>query len=243
MPEMMELESYWMPKLQEHQFLGLQSQFNNLNRIYEAAMPGMVRNTQMYNEAMAPIMGNIAKTSRESYMLGLGGGAETLNTLTSQANAALARGRELDPQELEYATQLARAATTARGVAGGNQGIAAEVLNSNTLRNQREAINRQFATQVFGLNQGVANAGYQLYGQPLAANAASLSPLSMMGLGREGLQNLGPNFLQPESGYNAQLIGMNNKMAFDASAGAAAGKNSMVGAGIGAVATIAGAAI
>lgn len=240
-PEMIDLESYWLPKLQEHQYLGLKGQINNINRAYEEALPGMARNAAAYNEAMSPLMGDIARSSRESYMSGLGGGAQLLNTMTEQAQAGLARGREIDPQELEYAQQMARAGAASRGLGTSVQGIAGELLNTNTLRTQREAMNRQYATQVLGLNQGVLNAGYQAFGQPLVANAMGISPLQLMGLGRQDLQNLGPNYLQPESGYNAALIGQNKNLAWQASAAQAAAKNALTGAAIGATGQIVGA--
>jgi hypothetical protein len=238
LPDMMDLESYWLPKLQQHQLQSMTGQMNTMNQAYAAALPGMQKNAASFNEAMAPIMQDSARISRESYMTGLGGGADILNTMNQQAQAGLARGREIDPQELEYAQQLARAGAAGRGLGNSVQGIAGEILNTNALRTQREASNRQYAGQVFGFNQGVANSAFSTVGQPFMQNAMGVSPLQMMGLARQGMGDLGPSYLQPESGYNAQLIGMNNKMAFDASAASAAGTNGLIGAGIGAAGMI-----
>lgn len=70
--------------------------------------------------------------------------------LQRDAEAELALGRTLSPEEMRNATQSARAAMAARGMATGNAAVGAEILNRDALANQRLAERRQFAV---GANQ------------------------------------------------------------------------------------------
>jgi len=66
--------------------------------------------------------------------------------LAEQANADLAAGRTLTQEQIDLATQAARDAAAARGVALGPQAITAEVLNREELANQRY-LQRQASAQ------------------------------------------------------------------------------------------------
>lgn len=70
--------------------------------------------------------------------------------LQQDAEAELALGRTLSPEELRNATQSARAAMAARGMATGNAGVGAEILNRDAYAQQRLDQRRAFAA---GVNQ------------------------------------------------------------------------------------------
>jgi hypothetical protein len=70
--------------------------------------------------------------------------------LQQDAEAELALGRSLSPEQQREATQSARAAMAARGLATGNAGTAAEILNRDAYGTARQDQRRQFA---LGANQ------------------------------------------------------------------------------------------
>ena len=70
--------------------------------------------------------------------------------LQRQAQDELALGRALSPEEQRNATQSARAAMAARGMATGNAAVGAEILNRDAFAQQRLDQRRQFAA---GVNQ------------------------------------------------------------------------------------------
>ena len=65
--------------------------------------------------------------------------------LYNQGQAELAMGRSLSPEQMREATQSARQAFAARGMASGNAAAGAELLNRDRLATQRQAERRQFA--------------------------------------------------------------------------------------------------
>jgi hypothetical protein len=68
--------------------------------------------------------------------------------LQRQAEEELALGRSLSPEQLRNATQSARAAFAARGMATGNAAAGAEILNRDAYAEQRLAERRGFAGSV-----------------------------------------------------------------------------------------------
>lgn len=70
--------------------------------------------------------------------------------LQRDAEAELALGRQLSPEQTREATQSARAAMAARGLAASNAGTAAEILNRDAYATARQDQRRAFAS---GVNQ------------------------------------------------------------------------------------------
>lgn len=70
--------------------------------------------------------------------------------LQQDAEAELALGRTLSPEQQRDATQSARAAMAARGMATGNAAVGAEILNRDAMATARQADRRNFA---MGVNQ------------------------------------------------------------------------------------------
>jgi hypothetical protein len=237
-PGMLDFEKMYMGRMQANQFLGIQGQMQNQQQGYMQGIEGMQQGASAYNQAMIPLMSQIAEGGRNAYMQSLGGGADLLNRLTQQAQTGLNAGMNPTAQENQYSQQAARAAMSARGLAGGNQGIANEVLNSYTLQQQRQDKNRQFAQQVLGLQSGVANAGYQQYGAGMNQNLAMLNPTAQYQLGSQMQAGIGAQFLNPESQMASDIKGANQANQMAANAATAANNASMIGAGVGAAATI-----
>lgn len=79
--------------------------------------------------------------------------SDILKTLNADANAALASGGKLSPQEQRALDQQSRGAYSARGNLFGNQSIASELLNRDAAVRQRQQQAQQFATGIQGLNQ------------------------------------------------------------------------------------------
>lgn len=70
--------------------------------------------------------------------------------LQRDAEAELALGRQLSPEQMREATQSARAAMAARGLATGNAAVGAEILNRDAYGTARQDQRRAFAS---GVNQ------------------------------------------------------------------------------------------
>jgi hypothetical protein len=239
-PEMIAMEKSLMPRLQELQMLGLRGQANNMFNLMGEFAPLAAQRTAEYNEMMSPVMGRLGVQARENYMQTLGGGADILNSLTSQANAGLAAGQGLTREEQDYINQVTRASYAARGLGTSGNAAVAEALNSFQMRRANEDRNRGFAANVLGLNTNVANTGYQLFGQPLMANTAAYSPSGMLGISQQFNQAVGPNYLRPESQAAFDINSANQSMDFQARAASSANKAAITGAIIGGIGTMAG---
>jgi len=79
--------------------------------------------------------------------------AAILDELTRQAAARVESGRELSPGARRAAEQDVRAAYNDRGLLRSNPSIAAEILNLESARDNRQARARDFAAGVFGLRE------------------------------------------------------------------------------------------
>ena len=81
-------------------------------------------------------------------------GTQIEQELTRQAQQELMLGRALSPEQQREATQAARGAYAARGMAMGNPAATAEILNRDAYGTAREAQRREFASGVNQLNVG-----------------------------------------------------------------------------------------
>lgn len=138
-------------------------------------------------------------------------GQPLLKGLNQQANADLALGGQLSPQELRNVTQGTLSGFAARGNAGGTQALASEFLNRDLYSRQRENERRQFASQVQGLNlQQLSGLGGVVQPPNFAAYAAPGASYAPMAAG-----------LGATSGQANSLLGFGSNL-FDANQSAAA---------------------
>lgn len=115
------------------------------------------------------------------YMGAMPGVAAAAQKLGEQANLDLAAGRSLTPEQERLATQAAREAYAARGMALGPQAITSEVLNREELANQRYRERQAAAQQAMGT---ISN----LYQPALAQTYARQAGAEQYELGAQGQQ-------------------------------------------------------
>lgn len=223
-------ESQWTPAYQQLQQQTLMGQMGTLNNLYGKAGEYSAGLQNAYLGMQAPIYGQVGKAARNAYQQTLDPTTAGLyNTMSQQAAAGLANGTALSDQENRLAQQSARAAMAARGMQQGNQAIAAEVLNSYNLGQARQAQNRAFASQIYGIGQSNASQAMNMYGQPLMTQMANYNPAALVGTAGVMSQGLGTKIFQPESQYNAGIYGANQSNATQtqiANIQAQAGQNS-----------------
>lgn len=142
-----------------------------------------------------------------------------------QAYNDLLAGRSLSPEENRDAVQSARAAMSARGLATGQSGVMAEVLNRDTFARAREAQRRGFAAGVEGMRRNraqgdmaLAQSGYQFANQNLNPRGALFGTADMLTKNRTQpmtftnqlsgyMADFGNSNLQAATAYNAQQLG------------------------------------
>jgi hypothetical protein len=113
---------------------------------YQAGLyTGQVAGPQMQSK-----LGQIDTGLVNAYMNQLPGVAEGAQRLGEQVNLDLAAGRSLTPEQARLATQAAREAYAARGMALGPQAIGAEILGREELANQRYRERQAAAQQAMG---------------------------------------------------------------------------------------------
>ena len=208
--DLLDLERLYTPQWQQLQQDTLSGQMGSLNTLYGQAGQYSQGLQSAYLGMQAPLYGQVGEASRNAYQQTLDPTTAGLySTMASQAASGLADGRNLSDQEMRMAQGNARAAMAARGMQFGNQSIAAEVLGSYNLANQREDRARQYAGQVYGVGQNNAAQAMQMYGQPLMTQMNTVSPTSLLGTAGGMSSGLGAKLFTPESQYNAGVYGAN----------------------------------
>jgi hypothetical protein len=234
---LLDLERQYTPQWQQLQQETLMGQMGNLNALYGQAGQYSQGLQNAYLGMQAPIYGQVGQAARNAYQQTLDPTTAGLyNSMASSATSGMANGRNLSDQELRMSQGNARAAMAARGMQFGNQAIAAEVLGSYNLSNQREDRARQYAGQVYGIGQQNAQQAMSMYGTPLMNQMNAISPTGLLGSAGQMSQNLGAKLFTPESQYMAGVYGANQSNNTQtaignaqAQAGWGAGMQSMVG--------------
>ena len=207
--QLLGLERQYTPQYQDLQRTTLMGQMETLQSLYGDAIPQSMALQSQYAQAQAPIYGQVGQMARDAYQQTLDPQTRMLAAQMQQsAMEDMSYGRELTPQQQQYAQQSARSAMAARGLSG-NQAVAQEVLNSYQLGNQREDRARAYAQNVY--QGGIQQAGQAmgLYGSPLLANMNTISPTGLLAQSQQMQQGLGAKLFQPESQYNAGVYGAN----------------------------------
>lgn len=123
-------------------------------------------------------LGTIDQNLINQYMGAMPGVTAAAQKLGEQANLDLAAGRSLTPEQERLATQAAREAYAARGMALGPQAIGAEILGREELANQRYRERQAAAQQAMGT---ISN----LYQPALAQTYARQAGAEQYGLGAQ----------------------------------------------------------
>jgi len=241
-PQLMEAEKRLVPMWQQLQYEQMMGQANNLKTFYRSVMGDSANLLKEYGSTFADSLAPIAERSRNTYDLGLGGGAELQNLMRTQALADLNAGMGLTPEMERLAAQMGRAGGTARGIANSAQGIGMETLAGYNLGLQRQAQARTFANQVLGNDVTMSGAAYNQYGAPLVSSGlGALSPMGLAGQATQYNQGLGPTYLQPESQYAANLYASNYNGQLQANVATAQNKSAITSGILSGVGSIAGA--
>lgn len=241
-PQMMEAERRLIPQWQQMQYDQMMGQSNNLKTFYRSVMGDSANLLRDYGATFADALAPISERSRNTYDLGLGGGAELQNLMRGQAMTDLNAGMGLTPEMERLAMQMGRAGSNARGLTNSAQGLGMETLAGYNLGLQRQGQARTFANQVLGNDVSMAGAAYNQYGAPLVSSGlGALSPMGLAGMATQYNQGLGPTYLQPESQYAANIYSNNYNGELQARTATAANKSALTSGLISAAGSIAGA--
>lgn len=242
-PMILKAERELTPQFQQLQYEQMTGQAKQLQKFYGEQMTPFAKLGGEYAKVASEYtMKPIAQGSRSAYEASLGGGADLQNQMRTQAFGDLNAGMGLTPEMQRESEQQARASMSARGLAGGNQGVASEILGSYNMGMQRQDRARNFAGAVIGQDMAFANAGYQQYGQPMMANIMQgYSPTAVAGNALGMNQNLGGSYVQPESQMAQNIYGSNYNAQLQARVATAQNNSAMWSAGMSAVGSAAGA--
>lgn len=216
--QLLGLEKQYTPQYQELQKQALMGQMGVLGSLYGQAIPQSEALGSQMLASQGRLYQGIGQQALGAYQAGLSPATMGLyNSIMQNAQTGLSAGYGLTPQQEQMAQQSARAAMSARGLAGGNQGVAKEILNSYQLGQDRYQTALANATSAYGLGIGQSANAYQMYGQPLMGQVNNISPSGLLNQAGAGYGALGARLFQPESQYNASLIGANiqNQMSTD----------------------------
>lgn len=208
MPQAIDKERQMLPGMQQYWNESMGSQYQHLLGQY-GNMQGFSSQAQGgYQNQLLGMYGHGGQMATQSAINNLGyAGAQNYNMFQQQAGQGLMMGSSLSPQETMQAQQSAREAMARRGLTG-NQAIGQEVLNSYQLGNQRQQQRQQMATQAYGMASGQQQFGQAAYLNPAIQQSQGVYGLGQMyGATQSSFQNLGPQFLQPESQYLANIRG------------------------------------
>jgi hypothetical protein len=239
--QLLGLERQYTPLWQEQQQSSLMGGLNSMNALYNSAIPMSGQLGLQTANAMSPAYAQAGRSAMSAYQGMFSPEAQNVYGLMGQqAQQGLQAGYGLNEQQTQYSQQSARAAMAARGMNTGNQAIAQEVLGSYQLGNQRYQQNLLNAQNYLGTSQNIASQAYTMYGQPMLNQINQTSPASLL-QGSSGFNaGLGAKLFNPESQYNADLIGANqaNQMSAQlanqqANSGIVSGLMGIAGAGLG----------
>lgn len=166
--------------------------------------------------------------------------AKLLGTATDQAQNELGMGSNLTPAQLRQATQAVRSRSTGMLGGTGNAGDLGEAMGIGAYGQQMQQNRRQFAGGVLGQRQSFYGDAFQrILGRPGAGLGASSNALNQaMSLG--GQQ--GPlSLMNPESKYAGDIYNGNWNALVNGAIGNANNQNALIGAGISAFGSLAGA--
>ena len=171
---------------------------------------------------------SLGRRASEAYLNADPRSKALIETLNAQAMSALQQNGALTPEQQRYALQTARVGMADRGLAMGNQGLAADVLGTYQLTEARRTAAQQNAGAVLGLNKQFTADPFQaiLGRQGQAFNAGMNQQQFASGFS----QNIGPRLFSPESQYAADLNNSNQQTAAAYAAARAQVQSATIGA-------------
>lgn len=234
-PKLLRAEQRYQPLYTALNISQLGQAAQGLQGVYNQGLQGAVDFQNQLSEADMAQQQRFLPQFVQQYREGAGS-ANLLSQLQTQAEEGLAAGSNLTPEQQRIAQQQARAAYAARGMGTGNRAIGAEIMSQYGMGEALQRQRQQFAGNVAGqLEQsGVPqyyNTTYQPVGQTLSGIVGGSSGLIA---GRQ---------FQPESQMYSDIYSQNAQNQMTASAANASNRAGMVSAGVGAVGTIAAAAL
>lgn len=177
-------------------------------------------------------------------LLGRTGDSQILQTLNSQANAGLAGGGALSPQEQRALDQQTRAGFSARGNVQGNQALGSELLNRDAMVRQRMQQAQAMAGQVQGMNQSqndMVGRATQIFGTQLSDPfQAILGRSSGSGGGTQQQIGTGARLFDPLNPYAQDVYSSNQNATTANNIAQAQAQNATTGAAISAAGSILG---
>ena len=205
-PAAMQAEEAMLPELQGYQRRSMASQSQNLLGQYGQLQPYANQAQQQYQNQLIGMYGQGGQMATDYAVQSLGPqGAYNYNMFQQQAGEGLAMGSQLGYQDQMYAQQSARAAMASRGLTG-NQAVGQEVLNSYQLGNQRLQQRQAMGAQAYQMANQQQSFGQQTYNAPAMQTSQGLYGVGeLYGATQNSFQSFGPQFLQPESQYLANI--------------------------------------
>jgi hypothetical protein len=162
--------------------------------------------TNLRNQAGADPRSAMFQQLSGNVMGALGTTTPLLGQLQNLAQSQVALGSRASPEQINEATQQARAAYSARGLAQSNPAVAAEILNRDQYGQQLLAQREQFGAGIYGMSaqasqQQVANA-MGLNQMDIGATQFNQQMASNLGLAIPGLQQAQ---IQQQAGLQGQI--------------------------------------
>lgn len=205
-PKAIDLEKQLMPLLQSHYFNTLGSSAKGLESLYQGMEGSSIANQSRYGNQLLGMYGQMGGNATAAARTSLDSNTRNIyDTFTSQAASDLSLGTSLNKQETGIAQGAARAAAQARGLQFSRQGGDLEILNTYTMGQQRQAERRSTAGQAYQMGRDLQSYGAQTYLAPAVNGSSMYSLPSMVQGGSEAVGGYGPQILQPESQYLANL--------------------------------------
>ena len=221
-------------------------------------IPGQRGLIDVYSNDIAPAYSRMENTARAASVAGdmdvmsrygqqasdlirrTSGNEGLLKTLNAQAQSELDAGATLDPSLRREVQQSIRAGQAARGFGMGVNDMAAESYMTAMQAEQLRRARQGFGMQMVGMNQATG-------GDPFMALLGRQSSIpgaqAFGGNAQATSKGIGNVLFNPESQYSADINNQSYQAQAAASAGNAANKSAMMGAGIGAAGAIGGAVI
>ena len=236
-PQAVDAERQMLPGLQDYQQFLYGSQSRNLMDIYGGLQNDSIQAQGQYGGQLLGMYGQMGQSATAQSVNSLTPWARDIyNTYGNQTMSDLSMGSSLNAQETTQAQQSARAAAQARGLQFSRQGSDMEILNTYNMGQNRMNQRREAAQKAYGMAQGQQAFGAQAYLNPALQTSNMYSTPSLLQAAQGSFDQMGSQFLQPESQYLAniranriQQENADKAAAAQRSAGKAAGIGSAVG--------------
>lgn len=178
-------------------------------------MPSMARAERLTNtmqrESDITDVENLGRRASEAYLNADPRSKALIETINAQAMDDLNSNGALTASQQRYAEQTARSGIASRGLGLSAQGVAADVLGTYQLSEQRRVAAKQNAQAVLGLNKAFT-------ADPFQAILGRQGQAFSAGIGQQQFasgfsQNIGPRLFNPESQYAADMANSNQQTA------------------------------